>query len=137
MTVLLNIIINWFSIFLLNQFVTPRFGRRPAFLLSCFLQLFSGLIVCVSPYFWFYCIFRFLVAVATAGTMTTRWVRRHILKDSNPYISPNNLSLPQLRLAHGDRGAQEARSGGHFVPTTLQHRPRLPGRFRNSYIKFT
>ncbi|XP_016941857.1 organic cation transporter protein [Drosophila suzukii] len=54
--------------------LADRFGRRPAFLLSCFLQLFSGLIVCVSPYFWFYCIFRFLVAVATAGTMTTSFV---------------------------------------------------------------
>ncbi|XP_043064297.1 organic cation transporter protein [Drosophila ficusphila] len=51
-----------------------RFGRRPAFLTSCFMQLITGLIVCVSPYFWFYCLFRFLVAVATAGTMTASFV---------------------------------------------------------------
>ncbi|XP_033254209.1 organic cation transporter protein [Drosophila miranda] len=49
-------------------------GRRPAFLLCCFMQLVTGLIVCVSPYFWFYCVFRFLVAVATGGTMTVSFV---------------------------------------------------------------
>ncbi|KAH8365191.1 hypothetical protein KR084_005775 [Drosophila pseudotakahashii] len=54
--------------------LADRFGRRPAFLTSCFMQLITGLIVCVSPYFWFYCLFRFLVAVATAGTMTTSFV---------------------------------------------------------------
>ncbi|EDW91444.1 organic cation transporter protein [Drosophila yakuba] len=51
-----------------------RCGRRPAFLTCCFMQLITGLIVCVSPYYWFYCLFRFLVAVATAGTMTTSFV---------------------------------------------------------------
>ncbi|XP_017033044.1 organic cation transporter protein [Drosophila kikkawai] len=51
-----------------------RFGRRPAFLTCCFMQLITGLIVCVSPYFWFYCLFRFLVAFATGGTMTISFV---------------------------------------------------------------
>ncbi|XP_030372851.1 organic cation transporter protein [Scaptodrosophila lebanonensis] len=54
--------------------VADRCGRRPAFLGCCFMQLFSGLIVCLSPYFWFYCLFRFLVAFATGGTMTTSFV---------------------------------------------------------------
>ncbi|XP_052840242.1 organic cation transporter protein [Drosophila gunungcola] len=51
-----------------------RFGRRPSFLVACFMQLITGLIVCVSPYFWFYCLLRFLVAFATAGTMTISFV---------------------------------------------------------------
>ncbi|BFG03563.1 organic cation transporter protein [Drosophila madeirensis] len=54
--------------------IADRWGRRPAFLLCCFMQLFTGLIVCASPYFWFYCLFRFLVAVATGGTMTVSFV---------------------------------------------------------------
>ncbi|XP_017073239.1 organic cation transporter protein [Drosophila eugracilis] len=54
--------------------IADRCGRRPAFLIACFMQLGTGLIVCLSPYFWFYCVFRFLVAVATAGTMTTSFV---------------------------------------------------------------
>ncbi|XP_016986191.1 organic cation transporter protein [Drosophila rhopaloa] len=59
---------------LISGMLADRVGRRPAFLTSCFMQLITGLIVCVSPYFWFYCFFRFLVAVATAGTMTTSFV---------------------------------------------------------------
>ncbi|EDV98284.1 organic cation transporter protein [Drosophila grimshawi] len=54
--------------------LSDRFGRRPSFLGCCFMQLICGLIVCVSPYFWFYCLFRFLTAFATGGTMTTSFV---------------------------------------------------------------
>ncbi|KAH8258180.1 hypothetical protein KR038_007245 [Drosophila bunnanda] len=54
--------------------MADRFGRRPAFLTCCFMQLFTGLIVCASPFYWFYCLFRFLVAFATGGTMTTSFV---------------------------------------------------------------
>ncbi|KAH8270841.1 hypothetical protein KR018_006821 [Drosophila ironensis] len=51
-----------------------RVGRRPAFLFVCALQLISGLIVCFSPWYWFYCVFRFLVAFATGGLMTASFV---------------------------------------------------------------
>ncbi|XP_034479204.1 organic cation transporter protein [Drosophila innubila] len=54
--------------------ISDRFGRRPAFLGCCFMQLFSGLIVCLSPYYWFYVVFRFLTAFATGGTMCTSFV---------------------------------------------------------------
>ncbi|KAH8284918.1 hypothetical protein KR054_002846 [Drosophila jambulina] len=54
--------------------MADRFGRRPSFLACCFMQLITGMIVCVSPYFWFYCVFRFLVGFATGGTMTTSFV---------------------------------------------------------------
>ncbi|EDW10447.1 organic cation transporter protein [Drosophila mojavensis] len=54
--------------------ISDRCGRRPAFLGCCLMQLGTGLIVCLSPYFWFYCVFRFLVAFATGGTMTTSFV---------------------------------------------------------------
>ncbi|XP_070134312.1 organic cation transporter protein [Drosophila bipectinata] len=54
--------------------IADRCGRRPAFLGCCLMQLVTGLIVCVSPYFWFYCLSRFLVAFATGGTMTTSFV---------------------------------------------------------------
>ncbi|KAH8254538.1 hypothetical protein KR032_010688 [Drosophila birchii] len=54
--------------------IADRFGRRPAFLTCCFMQLITGLIVTGSPSYWFYCLFRFLVAVATGGTMTTSFV---------------------------------------------------------------
>ncbi|XP_030566468.1 organic cation transporter protein-like [Drosophila novamexicana] len=54
--------------------IADRCGRRPAFLGCCFMQLGAGLIVCLSPYFWFYCLFRFLTAFATGGTMTTSFV---------------------------------------------------------------
>ncbi|KAH8401937.1 hypothetical protein KR009_008735 [Drosophila setifemur] len=54
--------------------ISDRWGRRPAFLACCFLQLITGLVVSVSPYFWFYCVFRFLVALATGGIMTVSFV---------------------------------------------------------------
>ncbi|KAH8389311.1 hypothetical protein KR215_000233 [Drosophila sulfurigaster] len=54
--------------------IADRFGRRPAFLGCCFMQLICGLIVCLSPYYWFYVIFRFLTAFATGGTMCTSFV---------------------------------------------------------------
>ncbi|XP_068145259.1 organic cation transporter protein [Drosophila tropicalis] len=54
--------------------IADRCGRRPAFLGCCYMQLITGLIVCVSPTYWFYCIARFLVAFATGGTMTTSFV---------------------------------------------------------------
>ncbi|XP_020818604.1 organic cation transporter protein [Drosophila serrata] len=54
--------------------MADRYGRRPAFLTCCYMQLFTGLIVCLSPFYWFYCLFRFLVAFATGGTMTTSFV---------------------------------------------------------------
>ncbi|XP_022231320.2 organic cation transporter protein isoform X2 [Drosophila obscura] len=54
--------------------IADRWGRRPAFLLCCFMQLITGLIVCLSKWYWFYCLFRFLVAVATGGTMTVSFV---------------------------------------------------------------
>ncbi|XP_023163350.1 organic cation transporter protein isoform X2 [Drosophila hydei] len=54
--------------------ISDRCGRRPAFLGCCFMQLITGLVVCFSPSFWFYCLSRFLVAFATGGTMTTSFV---------------------------------------------------------------
>ncbi|ALC42779.1 CG8654 [Drosophila busckii] len=54
--------------------ISDRCGRRPAFLGCCFMQLFTGLTVCLSPYYWFYCVFRFLVAFATGGTMVVSFV---------------------------------------------------------------
>ncbi|KAH8418410.1 hypothetical protein KR222_009302, partial [Zaprionus bogoriensis] len=54
--------------------ISDRYGRRPAFLGCCFMQLICGLIVCTSPFYWFYCLFRFLTAFATGGTMCTSFV---------------------------------------------------------------
>ncbi|KAH8354895.1 hypothetical protein KR093_000637 [Drosophila rubida] len=54
--------------------ISDRFGRRPAFLSCCYMQLICGLIVCLSPYYWFYVITRFLTAFATGGTMCTSFV---------------------------------------------------------------
>ncbi|KAL7738466.1 hypothetical protein ACLKA6_006774 [Drosophila palustris] len=54
--------------------ISDRFGRRPAFLGCCYMQLISGLIVSLSPYYWFYVVFRFLTAFATGGTMCTSFV---------------------------------------------------------------
>ncbi|KAH8298542.1 hypothetical protein KR044_010474 [Drosophila immigrans] len=54
--------------------LSDRFGRRPAFLGCCFMQLICGMIVCLSPYYWFYVVFRFLTAFATGGTMCTSFV---------------------------------------------------------------
>ncbi|CAD7092117.1 unnamed protein product [Hermetia illucens] len=46
-------------------------GRRPPFLAAIVLQLVAGTLAAFAPWFWLFCILRFITAAATGGTMCT------------------------------------------------------------------
>lgn len=50
----------------------PRYGRRGPLVFAVIGQLIVGIATAYVPYFWLYCVLRFLTAVATGGTMITR-----------------------------------------------------------------
>lgn len=49
-----------------------RYGRRIPLVAAVFLQLISGVATSFTPWFWLFCLLRFVTAVATGGSMTTR-----------------------------------------------------------------
>lgn len=54
--------------------LADKFGRRIPLVVAVFLQLISGVATSFSPWFWLFCLLRFVTAVATGGTMTTSFV---------------------------------------------------------------
>ncbi|XP_037048393.1 organic cation transporter protein-like isoform X2 [Bradysia coprophila] len=54
--------------------LSDKFGRRSPLVAAVFIQLISGVCTSVSPWFWLFCLCRFITAVATGGTMTTSFV---------------------------------------------------------------
>lgn len=57
---------------LLFGVVADNFGRRIPLIAAVVLELGFGVIASFSPAFWFFCVFRFLLAVSVGGTMNTR-----------------------------------------------------------------
>lgn len=49
-----------------------RYGRRQPLVAAVFIQLITGLATAFAPWFWLFCVLRFLTALATGGTMVTR-----------------------------------------------------------------
>lgn len=49
-----------------------RYGRRNPLVAAVFIQLITGVATAFAPWFWLFCILRFLTAAATGGTMVTR-----------------------------------------------------------------
>lgn len=49
-----------------------RFGRRGPLVAAVFIQLACGVASAFSPWFWLFCVLRFITAAATGGTMVTR-----------------------------------------------------------------
>ncbi|XP_037050887.1 organic cation transporter protein-like [Bradysia coprophila] len=54
--------------------LADKFGRRIPLVVAVFLQLISGVATSFSPWFWLFCLLRFVNAVATGGSMTTSFV---------------------------------------------------------------
>lgn len=50
-----------------------RYGRRTPLVAAVFIQLVCGVCTAITPWFWLFCFLRFFTAVATGGTMTTRY----------------------------------------------------------------
>lgn len=49
-----------------------RCGRRGPLVAAVFIQLISGVATAFVPWFWLFCLLRFITALATGGTMVTR-----------------------------------------------------------------
>lgn len=71
-----------------------RFGRRVPLVAAVFLQLVSGVATSFAPWFWLFCLLRFVTAVATGGTMTTRLVRDFLTRRQfrNKTLTPSPVS---------------------------------------------
>lgn len=52
--------------------VFRRIGRRIPLVTAVFIQVASGIATAFVPWFWLYVVMRFITAVSTGGTMTTR-----------------------------------------------------------------
>lgn len=57
-----------------SSFLNYRCGRRNPLVWAVFLQLAAGIASSFAPWFWLFCVFRFLTALATGGTMITRYL---------------------------------------------------------------
>lgn len=57
---------------LLFGVIADKFGRRIPLIATVVMELGFGVIASYSPVFWFFCVFRFLLAVSIGGTMNTR-----------------------------------------------------------------
>ncbi|XP_017787309.1 PREDICTED: organic cation transporter protein-like [Nicrophorus vespilloides] len=55
-------------------FWSDRAGRRMPMVIAVIIQVVTGTASAFVPWFWFYCVLRFVVAVATGGTMITSFV---------------------------------------------------------------
>lgn len=51
-------------------------GRRIPLVTAVFIQLISGIATAFVPWFWLYCVMRFITAVSTGGTMSTRFAKQ-------------------------------------------------------------
>lgn len=51
-----------------------RFGRKKPLILAITLQALTSFILAFVPWFWGFLLFRFLLAIATGGTMVTSFV---------------------------------------------------------------
>lgn len=54
--------------------IISRIGRRIPLVIAVFIQIVSGIATAFVPWFWLYIVMRFITAVSTGGTMTTRYV---------------------------------------------------------------
>ncbi|XP_037956039.1 organic cation transporter protein-like [Teleopsis dalmanni] len=54
--------------------LADKYGRRPAFLTGCMLLMIFSALVSFSPWFWAYCLFRYIAATANGGVMMTSFV---------------------------------------------------------------
>lgn len=54
--------------------LADKFGRRTPLVFAVFIQLISGVATAFAPWFWLYCVLRFITAFATGGTMVTSFV---------------------------------------------------------------
>ncbi|KAJ6645259.1 Organic cation transporter protein [Pseudolycoriella hygida] len=54
--------------------LSDKFGRRIPLVAAVFMQLICGVCTAITPWFWLFCVLRFVTAVATGGTMTTSFV---------------------------------------------------------------
>lgn len=75
-------------------------------MVAVFLQLISGVATSFSPWFWLFCLLRFVTAVATGGSMTTR---SNSLLFTVEFISSTTcLFLFQFCFGHGNNWCQMA-----------------------------
>lgn len=51
-----------------------KFGRRSPLVAAVFIQLASGVATAFAPWFWLFCVLRFILALATAGTLVVSFV---------------------------------------------------------------
>lgn len=56
----------------ISQNIYSRYGRRNPLVVAVLLQLVAGVAAAFVPWFWLFCVLRFLLALATGGTMVTR-----------------------------------------------------------------
>ncbi|XP_037940353.1 organic cation transporter protein-like [Teleopsis dalmanni] len=54
--------------------ISDKCGRRPAFITGCMILMVFSALVSLSPFFWVYCLFRYITATATGGVMVTSFV---------------------------------------------------------------
>ncbi|XP_031621351.1 organic cation transporter protein isoform X2 [Contarinia nasturtii] len=54
--------------------LADKFGRRGPLVIAVFIQLISGIATAFVPWFWLFCVLRFVTAFATGGTMVTSFV---------------------------------------------------------------
>ncbi|XP_059619532.1 organic cation transporter protein isoform X2 [Phlebotomus argentipes] len=54
--------------------LADKFGRRGPLVFAVLIQLVSGVATAFAPWFWLFCLLRFLTALATGGTMLTSFV---------------------------------------------------------------
>lgn len=54
--------------------LADKFGRRKPLVFAVIIQLFFGVAASFSPNYWLFIIFRFVIGLATGGTMITSWV---------------------------------------------------------------
>lgn len=66
---MINIFSNFYQT---SVFYFIRYGRRIPLVAAVLIQLAAGVAAAFIPWFWLYCVARFVLAFATGGTMVTR-----------------------------------------------------------------
>ena len=61
-------------IFIINDAIIYRYGRRPALLIACMLQLVTTLVEAFCPTYWLFTTVRFFIGAATAGTILCSFI---------------------------------------------------------------
>ncbi|GAB0094985.1 organic cation transporter protein [Sergentomyia squamirostris] len=54
--------------------LADKFGRRGPLVIAVLVQLVSGVATAFAPWYWLFCLLRFITALATGGTMLTSFV---------------------------------------------------------------